>query len=219
MTLKSFFTLLVVVLLLIGCSGQAPNVSAPPPTLNAEATLPPIAPGVAGPVEICDVQPHHPDCAGLQTNKGQIPEGWATYTNPQKRFALSYPADWQTMSVTPDPADGVRVMDAPSVQEATAWISLQFFQNPDRASLPVWIAENGPLWIGEVTETQEIHLNGSPVLQQTIVNQDPASGGPYTYTVFYAEDDTFIRCWTVWPGEDNGTMDLAYQIMATYRLP
>ncbi len=185
----------------------------------------PLAKGVSAeiPLDICDQDPQHPDCAGLQrptpTISSDALELGQTFTDPLARFAFDYPTGWYTMTVTPDPSDGVRVMDASYLQESTRWISLQIFQNPRRASLRVWIAEHGIGWIGKVTEEEEGWINGVPVLRQRLENNDPDMGGPYVYALLWYPDEDSILCWTAWPGEQAETRELLEQMVSSFRKP
>lgn len=123
------------------------------------------------------------------------------------------------MTMTPDLSDGVRVMDAPSLQEAAHWVSLQVFQNPQRASLPVWIAEHGIPWPGEVTHQEEGWINGVPVLRQRLENNDPDMGGPYICALLWYPDEDLILCWTAWPGERAETLNLLEQMVSSFHKP
>lgn len=200
-------------LFLSGCgpNGQA-FVTAPAPT----ETLPAIAPGTTAQVDICDVDPNHPDCIGLhriptlQEDLGQV------FVDPLGRFAFLYPNGWYTMTVTPDPSDGVRVMDAPYLQESTRWIALHVFQNPNRASLQVWIAEHGIGWLGTVTDQKEDYINGVPVLRQRLENHDPNMGGPYIYALLWYPYEEWILRWTAWPGEQAETLNLLERMVSSF---
>jgi len=198
-----------------GCVHSSEMLTAPP--LPPE-TLPAVAPGTTAIVDICDQDPTYPGCIPATTQDQSTPV-WQTFTDPEGRFEFDYPTGWYTMTVTPDPSDGVRVMDAPALQEATRWIALQIFQNPNRASLQVWIAEHGVPWPGEVTEEQEGWVNGIPILRQRLVNDDPNTGGPYIYAlVWYPYEDLILR-WTAWPGEQAEIRDLLEQMVSSLRKP
>lgn len=179
----------------------------------------PIAKGVSIPIDICAQDPTHPDCAGLQptpTAMPGLPEMGQTFADPLGRFTFAYPTGWYTMTVTPDPSDGIRVMDAPSLQESTRWVSLQVFQNPQRASLPVWIAENGVIWPGEITEQEEGWIKGIPVLRQRLENDDPNMGGPYIYALLWYPYEDLIFCWTAWPGDQAETLNLLERMIFSF---
>lgn len=182
----------------------------------------PIAKGVGIPLDICSQDPTHPDCTGLYPTPTALPGlpemGWI-FTDPAGRFTFPYPTGWYTMTLTPDPSDGVRVLDAPSLQESARWISLQVFPNTQRASLQVWIAEHGVGWPGEVTEQEEGLVNGVPVLRQRLVNDDPNMGGPYVYALLWYPYGDWILCWTGWPGEQAETLNLLEQMVSGFRRP
>lgn len=207
-------------LLLVALGGCRP-LSAVSPTVvpSPTETLPPIAPGTTAIIDICDANPNHPDCAGLR----RTPQAWGdlgeTFVDPLGRFAFDYPTGWYTMTMTIDPSDGVRMMDAPSLQEATRWVSLQVFQNPQRASLPVWIAEHGIPWPGEVTDQDEEWINGVPVLRQRLENNDPNMGGPYIYALVWYPYEDLVLCWTAWPGEQIETLSLLERMVSSFRKP
>ncbi|MBC7227438.1 MAG: hypothetical protein H5T61_09405 [Thermoflexales bacterium] len=203
--------------LLLGLTGCGQSRETPTPSPSPTETLPALAPGTTVIVDICDQNPQHPDCVGLQT-PAPSPE-WATFTDPLGRFVFLYPAGWYTMTVTPDPSDGVRVMDAPSLQESTRWVSVHVFSNTQRASLPVWVAEHGVGWVGEVIRQEEGYINGVPVLRQRLENKDPNLGGPYTYFLLWYPLEDWILRWTAWPGEQAETLDLLEQMVSTLRKP
>ncbi|MCX7681118.1 MAG: hypothetical protein N2508_03980 [Anaerolineae bacterium] len=209
--------------LLMGLSGCGRSSEAPAATPLPTETLPPLAPGTTVIVDICQENPRHPACIGLQeptpTAQGSNAEPWQTFIDPLGRFAFTYPTGWYTMTVTPDPSDGVRVMDAPDLQESTRWVSLQVFQNPHRASVQVWVAEHGVGWPGKVTEQKEDWINGVPVLRQRLENSDPNMGGPYIYAlIWYPHEDLILR-WTAWPGEQAETLKLLEQMVSSFRKP
>lgn len=188
-----------------------------------KSTLPSIAPGTEIVIDIVDIcmqdlaHPGCPDCVGLRESSQT--EAWQTFSDPLGRFVFSYPADWYTMTVTPDPADGVRLMNAPSLEEATQWISLQIFPNPQRVSLTVWVAEQGVNWPGEIIDYQEEgQINGVPVLRQLLVNKNPETGGPFIYALLWYPLGENILQWTAWPGEITETLDLLDRIVHSFRI-
>lgn len=191
------------------------SIATPRPT----ETLSAIAPGTTVIIDICQADPNYPDCAGLRrtlTPRGDLGQ---VFVDPLGRFAFLYPSDWYTMTVTPDPSDGVRVMDAPSLQESTRWVALHVFQNPNRASLQVWIAEHGIGWLGTVTDQEEGYINGVPVLRQRLENNDPNMGGPYIYILFWYPHEDWILRWTAWPGEQAETLHLLEQMVSSFHKP
>lgn len=182
----------------------------------------PIAKGVSIPLDICSQDPTHPDCTGLYptpTALPGLPEMGQIFTDPAGRFAFPYPTGWYTMTLTPDPSDGVRVLDAPSLQESTRWVSLQVFPNTPRASLQVWIAEHGVGWPGEVTEQEEGWINGVPVLRQRLENNDPNMGGPYVYALLWYPYEDWILGWTAWPGDEPETLNLLERMVSGFHKP
>ncbi|WP_448593475.1 hypothetical protein [Thermoflexus hugenholtzii] len=176
----------------------------------------PIAEGISIPIDICEAYPDHPDCRGLHapTPPHHLMN---RFVDPLGRFVFFYPTGWYTMTVTPDPSDGVQVMNAPSLQESTRWISLHVFQNPHRASLSVWLAEQGPGWPGSVTEQKDEVINGVPVLIQRLENNNPDMGGPYVYTLLWYLHEDWVLRWTAWPGEQDEVVELLRQIVYTFR--
>lgn len=204
--------------LLVSLSGCGPGGQMPTVTPLPTETLPPLAPGVTVIVDICDQDPQHPACIGLQEPTPST-QGWETFPDPMGRFVFLYPTGWYTMTVTPDPSDGVRVMDAPSLQQSTRWVSVHVFQNPNRASLKVWIAEHGVGWPGTVTQEEEGDVNGVPVLRQRLENKDPDMGGPYIYALIWYPLEDWILRWTAWPGEEAETLDLLEQMISSLRKP
>ena len=199
---------------------QDPDFLASAEWILVDGMWQPIAKGVSIPLDICSQDPTHPDCAGLYptpTALPGLPEMGQLFIDPAGRFTFPYPTGWYTMTVTPDPTDGVRVMDAPSLQESTRWVSLQVFQNTQRASLQVWIAEHGVGWPGKVTEQEEGLVNGVPVLRQRLVNDDPNMGGPYVYALLWYPYEDLILCWTAWPGEESETLNLLEQMVSGFR--
>lgn len=181
----------------------------------------PMPKGVDIPIDICDQDPQHPACVDLQqptpTTLPGVPGMGQTFTDPLGRFALDYPTGWYTMTVTPDPADGVRVMDRPDLGETTRWISLHLFQNLDRASLSVWIAEHGVPWPGQVTQEEEGLINRVPVLRQRLENDAPDMGGPYVYALLWYPLGEHIVLWTAWPGEQPETCNLLERMVYSFR--
>jgi hypothetical protein len=182
----------------------------------------PLSPGVDIAVDICQVNPLHPDCFGLRpatpTAMPGVPEEWQTWTDPAGRFAFDYPAGWHTLPVSPDPADGVQVLDAPSPEEASWWISFNIFPNPEQASLPVWLAEGrGRVWAGEVTAEHEAFINGVPVLCQQLENDTPSVGDPYTYALIWWPTSEYILLWTTWPGDQPETLNLLERMVSSLR--
>lgn len=202
-------------LFLNGCVRNSEVLTTPPPPTE---TLPAVAPGTTAIIDICDQEPTHPDCIPPET-QDQSTADWQTFTDPENRFEFVYPNGWYTMTMTPDPSDGVRTMDAPSLEEANRWISVQVFQNPNRASLQVWIAEHGVSWPGVVTEEQEGWVNDVPVLRQRLENEDPSMGGPYIYALLWYPYEDLILCWTAWPGEQTETLSLLEQMASSIRKP
>lgn len=217
------FLLLISMGLLAGLGGCGPASKMPTMTPPPTETLPALAPGTTVIVDICQENPDHPDCVGLRkptpTTAGGGSQPWQTFTDPLDRFVFLFPAGWYTMSVTPDPSDGVRVMDAPYLQGSTRWVSVQVFQNPNGASLKVWIAEHGVGWPGVVTEEEEGYVNGVPVLRQRLENKDPDMGGPYTYALLWYPCDGLVLCWTAWPGEQAETLEVLEQIVSSFYKP
>lgn len=171
------------------------------------STLPPIAPGTDAIIDICIEDPTHPD---------YVP--WQTFSDPLGRFTFGYPTDWYTMTVTPDPADGVYLMNAPSLEEATEWISLLVCQNPKRLSPAVWVAERGVSWPGEIIDSQENQIGGVPVLYQRLKNDDPATGGPFIYTLVYYPLGENMLEWTACPGDRTETLDLLERILYSFQI-
>lgn len=222
-TISNLIFLFLFVGLLASLSGcgrsNETSTTVPPPT----ETLPALAPGTTVIVDICQANPAHPDCIGLQqptpTAQSGHSESWQTFADPLGRFTFPFPAGWYTMTVTPDPSDGVRVMDASYLQASTRWFSLQVFQNPHRASLLAWVAEHGTGWIGEVTEEEEGLIGGVPVLRQRLENNNPDMGGPYIYALLWYPDGDSILCWTAWPGEQAETLELLEQMVSGFRKP
>lgn len=209
------FSVWLLISLLSGCglSNERPTVT-PPPT----ETLPALAPGTTAIVDICQANPQHPDCVGLQKPTPPTQE-WETFTDPLGRFAFLYPSGWYTMTVTPDPSDGVRVMDAPHLQESTRWVSVHVFQNPQRASIPIWVAEHGVGWPGKITWQEEGYVNNVPVLRQRLENDDPNLGGPYIYALLWYPLEEWILRWTAWPGQQAETNKLLEQMVSSLRKP
>lgn len=199
--------------LLAGCqqANTAPATAVPPTD-----TLPAIAPGTTAIIDICQQDPSHPDCAGRQT-PCPCAANWQTFADPQGRFTFEYPAGWTSMGMTPDPSEGVRVMDAPSLQQATRWVALQVFPNSKHASLRLWVAENGPMWVGDVTGELDDSVNGVPVFRQRLENKDPSAGGPYTYALLWYPRGDWVLAWTAWPGEQIETLSLLEQMVSTLR--
>lgn len=222
-TISNLIFLSLFVGLLASLSGCGRSSEMPTTVPSPTETLPAVAPGTTVIVDICQENPAHPDCIGLRepmpTAQSSHFEPWQTFADPLGRFTFLFPAGWYTMTVTPDPSDGVRVMDAPYLQESTRWVSLQVFQNPHRGSLPVWIAEHGIGWIGEVTEEEEGWISGVPVLRQRLENDDPGMGGPYTYALLWYPDEAFVLRWTAWPGEQAETLELLEQMVSSFRKP
>jgi hypothetical protein len=212
----TFVFLLFLVSLFLGGCGRSSGILAVVPTPTE--TLPAIAPGTTAIIDICQEDPTYPGCIPTESKEPPA-SGWQTFTDPEHRFEFVYPTAWYTMTVTPDPSDGVRVMDAPYLQESTRWASLQVFQNPQRASLPVWVAEQGVGWPGEVTEQEEGWINNVPVLRQQLENNDPAMGGPYVYALLWYPYEDLILRWTAWPGDQAETLDLLEQMVSGFRKP
>ncbi len=182
----------------------------------------PLAPGVEALIDICQVNPIHPDCGGMlsptPTALTGVPEEWQTWADPAGRFSFDFPAGWHTLSVTPDPADGVQVMDASSLDEATWWISLNIFANPEQASLSIWLAERqGQVWVGQVAEEQEDIINGVPVLRQRLENIAPTIGDPYVYALMWQPVGEYVLLWTAWPGEEPETLNLLERMVSGFK--
>jgi len=207
--------------LLMGLSGCGQSNRSPQTIPLPTETLPALAPGTTAIVDICDENPRYPGCPGAQELVPTVQDDayrlGQTFADPLGRFALDYPTGWYTMTVTPDPADGVRVMDRPDLGETTRWISLHLFQNPDRASLSVWIAEHGVPWPGQVTEEEEGLINGVPVLRQRLENDDPDLGGPYIYALLWYPLGDHILLWTAWPGEQPEMLNLLERMVYSFR--
>lgn len=215
--LRSILFYLSLLMALGGCqpAGSVSPTALPYPT----ETLPAIAPGTTVIIDICDADPDHPDCVGSHRTSEAPGDLGETFIDPLGRFALDYPTGWYTMTMTPDPSDGVRVMDTLSLQEATRWVSLQVFPNPQQASLSVWIAEHGMPWPGEVTHQEEGWIHGVPVLRQRLENDDPDMGGPYVYALLWYPLGEHIVLWTAWPGEQAETLDLLERMASSLRQP
>lgn len=188
----------------------------------------PLAPGVDVPIDICDVEPdRYPDCIVFgdverlreptPTAMPGVPEAAQTFTDPLGRFAFDYPAGWHAMPVTPDPADGIQVMNAPSLDESTQWISFNVFLNAELASLPVWVAEHGQVWSGQVTATDEDVIMGIPVLRQWLENDTPAVGEAYVYALVWAPFGEHVLLWTAWPGDQPEMLNLLERMVTGFR--
>jgi len=182
----------------------------------------PLAPGVDMAIDICQVDPFHPDCAGLRpptpTAMPGVPEEWQTWTDPTERLAFDYPAGWQVMPVRLDAGDGIQVMNAPSPAQATQWVRFHVFLNPDAASLPVWIAERGPVWDGEVTATDADILMGVPVLRQRLENDAPGVDEATVYALLWVPYGEYVLLWTAWPGDQPETLNLLERMVSGFRV-
>jgi hypothetical protein len=188
----------------------------------------PLASGVEVPIDICQVEPdRYPDCITFgdverlreptPTAMPGSPEGLQTFTDPLGRFAFDYPAGWHAIPVTPDPADGIQVMNAPSLDQSTQWISFNVFLNEDARSLPVWMAEHGKVWAGQVTATDEDIIMGVPVLRQRLENDSPATGDPYVYSLVWVPYGEHVLLWTAWPGDRPETLNLLERMVTGFR--
>jgi hypothetical protein len=181
----------------------------------------PLAPGVDMAIDICQVDPFHPDCAGLRpptpTAMPGVPAEWQTWTDPTERLAFDYPAGWQVMPVRLDAGDGIQVMNAPSPAQATQWVRFHVFLNPDAASLPVWIAEWGPVWDGEITATDEDLLMGIPVLRQRLENEAPAVDDATVYALLWVPYGEYVLLWTAWPGDQPETINILERMVIGLR--
>jgi len=215
---SSFVFLLPLLLLGLFLSGCGRSEIPTTPPLVTE-TPPELAPGTTAIIDICDQDPMHPDCIPAETQDQFNVWDWQTFTDPENRFEFDYPNGWYTMTMTPDPSDGIRIMDAPSLEEATRWVSLQVFQNPNQDSLQAWIAGHGQKWIGDVIEEQEDQVNGVPVLRQRLKNDDPNTGGPYIYALLWYPYKDLVLCWTSWPGEITEMINLLEQMVSNFNNP
>lgn len=188
----------------------------------------PLAPGVDVPIDICDMESdRYPDCIAFgnverlreptPTAMPGVPEAAQTFTDPLGRFAFDYPASWHTMPVTPDPADGIQVTNASSLDESTQWVSFNVFLNADLASLPVWVAEHGQVWAGQVTATDEDVIMGIPVLRQRLENDTPAVGNAYVYALVWAPFGEHVLLWTAWPGDQPEMLNLLERMVTGFR--
>ncbi len=184
----------------------------------------PLAPGVDVPIDICQVDPAHPDCAGLRsptpTTLPGAPAEMQPYDDPRGRFAFYYPMGWYVLPVSPEPDIGVQVLDAATLNEATRWISLNVFPNPERASLPAWLAAgHGRVWAGQVTEEREDVINGLPVLRQQLENNAPSGGDPYVYALIWqlAREGEEVLLWTAWPGDQPEMLNLLERVVTGFR--
>jgi hypothetical protein len=182
----------------------------------------PLAPGVDMAIDICQVDPFHPDCAGLRpptpTAMPGVPAEWQTWTDPTERLAFDYPAGWQVMPVRLDAGDGIQVMNAPSPAQATQWVRFHVFLNPDTASLPVWIAEWGPALDGEIIATDEDILMGVPVLRQRLENDAPGVDEATVYTLLWMPYGEYVLLWTAWPGDRPETINILERMVTGFRV-
>ncbi|GIK53510.1 MAG: hypothetical protein BroJett014_24830 [Planctomycetota bacterium] len=181
----------------------------------------PLAPGVTIPLDICDVNPVHLDCVGMHdptpTMMLEISPTLLTFTDSLGRFAFDYPFGWSTAPLTPRPEDGIQVLDGPSLAQANRWISLTVFPNPDQLPLSDWVAEKGYVYSGIVIEETEDMINTVPVIRQTLQNEAPKSGEPYTYAMIWWSQGDNILLWTAWPGEQSETLNILERMVTGFR--
>jgi hypothetical protein len=182
----------------------------------------PLAPGVAIAVEVCQVNPIHPDCAGILPPTPLalpgVPNTLQTYIDPLGRFTFDYPEGWYTLPVSPDAAAGIWVLDAPSLEEATQWVSFDVFPGPEQQSLQEWFADgHEQIWAGQITETREDTINGIPVIRQRLENNNPTTGVPYVYTLIWWPAGEHFLLWTAWPGEQPETLNILERLVTGFR--
>ncbi len=187
---------------------------------SAGSVASPAAPVTSTPVvDVCVAGPLRPECTGRQPAPAAIPgvpEAVQTFADPLGRFAFDFPAGWHTLP-KPSEGDGVLMMDAPWREEATQWIDLWVGMNPERASLPVWIAERGMPWPGEVVFQEEGWINGVPAVRQRLEGDDPNMGGHYVYALVWLPAGTDILLWTAWPGDRPETLNVLERMVSGVR--
>lgn len=182
----------------------------------------PLALGVDIAVEICQVNLIHPDCAGTLPPTPLalpgVPHALQTYIDPLGRFTFDYPDGWYTLPVSPSAAAGIWVLDAPSLEEATQWVSFDVFSKPEQMSLEEWLADGkGDVWAGQITESHEDLINGTPVIRQRLENNNPTTGQPYVYTLIWWPAGEYFLLWTAWPGTQPEMLNILERMVTGFR--
>ncbi|MCZ7671799.1 MAG: hypothetical protein M5U34_34055 [Chloroflexi bacterium] len=188
----------------------------------------PLAPGVTVPIDICQVEPTHPDCAGLllppiPTAMPGSPEELVVWHDSLNRFFFLYPADWYTATIAPSPIDGVQFSNAPTLQEATQWVEFDVFPNPEDVSLTEWLAAgHGHVWAGEITEEYEDIIEDIPadlpIVRQRPENKDTETGESYVYQLIWVptKSKKNFLLWTAYPGDQPEMLNLLERIVVGF---
>jgi hypothetical protein len=67
-----------------------------------------------------------------------------------------------------------------------------------------------------VVETEEGLVHGGPILLQLLVNENPQTGGPYTYRLVWSADLDRVYLWTGWPGEQLETQNVLERVVFSF---
>ncbi len=176
---------------------------------------------VTVPLEICEVDPVHLGCLGLHdptpTLMAAISPTLQTFTDTLGRFAFDYPVGWYTLPVTPRLEDGIQLLDAPLLNQASRWVTFDVFTNPDKIPLSLWVSMRGAVWSGKIVAEQEDVINEVSVIRQTLQNENPTISEPYVYALIWWAQGENILLWTAWPGEQAETLNLLERMVTGFR--